>query len=275
MMGSLTDETFLRQLLAHHDIVPQRSSGQNFLVCEEAVEATLAVLQDSPKHITELGAGVGTLTVPLAANGFRVRAIERDKTLADILEKQLPKKLRERVEIVADDLREVDWVWEKPYALVGNIPYNLSGWIIRNMTQLSPAPAAVVLLVQAEVADRILAQPPDMNLLGLSVQLWGSATRLLSVPASCFWPKPEVASSLVLLEPKPTSQDDATKREELLKFAKQFFQTKRKQVGGILKRITGAKEDEIARILAGVGIAPQARPQEISLAQWRKLYDTV
>lgn len=278
---NLTDAASVASLLSAAGITPTRSAGQNFLVCEEVVEATLASLrggygrQASQNHVTELGAGIGTLTQALAAAGFYVKAIERDEALAAILEKQLPKKLRERVEIVRDDLRNVDWSFDsaqdKAYQLVGNIPYNLSGWIIRRITQLDPAPERVILLVQREVAERLTAVPPNMNMLGLSVQLWGEATALLPVPVSCFWPQPKVDSNLVMLVPDADASAGGRAREDVLAAAKICFQAKRKQLGGVLKRAYGASKEDVEGWLTGVGASPQTRPQELSAAQWQQL----
>lgn len=253
--GNLTDERYLKHLLSRAGVTPSRRAGQNFLICPEVVEATLAIL-DKNGQVTELGAGVGTLTGALAEADFQVRAIERDSALANILGEQLPKKLRERVEIIQDDLRQVDW----PGTIVGNIPYNLSGLIIRRITQLSPAPAQVILLVQREVAERLTAQPPNMNLMGLAVQLWGQAQIILEVPASCFWPEPEVDSNLVLMTPQEESIPD---REKVLAVAKICFQAKRKQLSGTLKRALG------------VNIPLTARPQELSVEEWQELVKRV
>lgn len=273
-MGQLTDQRYLENVLARAGVSPRREAGQNFLVSDEVVEATLEALSAAPKQITELGAGVGTLTMALAAQGFSVRAIERDKTLAGILEKQLPKKLRERVEIVIDDLRNVDWAWPRAYHLVGNIPYNLSGLIMRRITQLAPPPESVVLLVQREVAARMAAQPPDMNRLGLAVQLWGTPTLLLRVPASCFWPPPEVESSLIFLEPFRDAAQTLAEREAVLKLAKVAFQAKRKQLGGVLKRAYKISSQEMEQWLGGAGVPAKGRPQELSVEAWQRLAET-
>lgn len=267
---SLTDERYLKQLLGRAGVHPARCAGQNFLISEEVIEATLLALQDGPERVTELGAGIGTLTLPLAAAGFAVRAIERDKALAQVLHQQLPKKFQERVEIISQDLRETDWSWEKSYQLVGNIPYNLSGLIIRRITQLAPTPERVALLVQAEVGERLCAQPGEMSLLSLAVQLWGSAEKLLSVPPSCFWPQPQVTSQLVFLQPH-TSGLSLPERENILKIAKPFFQAKRKQMGGGLRHRYDVTEAGAAAWLAAIGATVQARPQELSPTQWQML----
>lgn len=155
------------------------------------------------------------------------------------------------------------------WQLVGNIPYNLSGYILRRLTQLDHPPTQALFMVQKEVALRLLAQPPEMNLLGLSAQLWGTTHLLLQVPRSCFWPSPEVDSAAVLLIPH--AEGTREEREAVLKVAKVFFQHKRKQMGGVLKRDWHVPAAAAEEILANVGIAATARPQELSVAQWQNL----
>ena len=285
-MLDLTDIQTLKSLMAREGIAPKHSAGQNFLVCGEPVEAAVEILKEGPPNVTELGAGMGPLTLPLLEARFQVRAIEKDSSLASILRKTAPPALREKLELIVGDLRYTQWEQEQPYQIAGNIPYNLSGLIFRKITQLAPAPTAVVLMVQREVALRLTAEPPNMNLLALAVQLWGKAHVVLNVPRNCFWPQPEVESSLVLLTPrKPQfpllrqgsagqamTNDQYDEREELLDFVKPFFQAKRKQMGGVLRRAYNLSEDEATEKLKQAGIETSARPQEVSLEQWKTLY---
>jgi 16S rRNA (adenine1518-N6/adenine1519-N6)-dimethyltransferase len=268
LMGSLTDLDTIQHLLHQARLHPTRSAGQNFLICQEVVEAILVTAQGGPKQVTELGAGLGTLTQALAAHDFHIQAIERDKALAEILKSVIPAKQRDRVELTVNDLRQVKWEWPKPYQLIGNIPYNLSGLILRRITQLSPAPQQVILLVQKEVGQRMVAQPPDINMLGLAIQLWGEPHPLLAVPASCFWPAPQVDSQLVLLLPNRETRRPLAQREEILQIAKTFFQTKRKQIGGVLQRNFNI---EPAAWLEKINLRPTQRPQELSLQNWQDL----
>lgn len=280
MALQLTDVSIIKHLLGKHGVDPKRSLGQNFLVSPEVVEATVAILQEGPKNITELGSGLGTLTQALAMSGFHVRAVEKDDVFAEIIPTVIPPKLRPHVEVIHDDLKEVVWEWETGYQLVGNIPYNLSGLIIRRLTQLQPAPQAAVLLMQKEVGQRVTAEAPNMNLLSLSVGLWGHAESILSVPPNCFWPQPKVHSQLIFLLPKPTSgageaAQGVEERERILAFAKTFFQKKRKQIGGVLKREFKLSDDALASVLENVEVGPSARPEELSVQQWRRLYEHV
>lgn len=274
MNPPLTNINYLRGLLKKKRLAPVRSAGQNFLVCEEVVEAILSVLAEGPKRVTELGAGVGTLTQGLLASGYRIKAIERDKRLSQILLSCISAKDKDQLNLLLGDLRDIAWEWDEDYSLVGNIPYNLSGLIIRRITLLKPMPALVVLLVQQEVAQRMIAQPPEMSLVSLAVQLWGSPHEVLQVPANCFWPEPKVSSTLVVLLPHVEGKEEATlisEREEIMAFAKPLFQQKRKQIGGGLRRLNDISEEQIAGLCNGSGVELTARPQELTLKQWKCL----
>lgn len=268
----LTDHQTLQHLLTTAGVRPTRSSGQNFLVCNEPIEAVVLALRGGPEYVTELGAGVGPLTQALIGAGLTVRAIERDSKLVGIMHKAIPVSQQKRLTVIEDDLRRVAWEWDKPYQLVGNIPYNLSGLILRRITRLEPAPQHVVLMVQKEVAERILTEPPQMSLVGLAVQLWGTPKLLLNVPADCFWPAPKVSSALISITPHNQGSSTPQKnREAVLSLARRLFQTKRKQIGGTLARLYKLDPSQLEKILAMCNIMPPQRPQELTLQQWQNL----
>lgn len=271
LSGSLTDPRYLRTLLAKAQVQPSRGAGQNFLICAEVVEATLMAVRGAPQRITELGAGLGTLTLPLLEQGFTVRAIEREQRLAGILESLTPKRLKSQLGLTVADLRAVPWEHPEAYQLVGNIPYSLSGLILRRLTQLQPPPTQVILLVQREVGERLLAAPPDMHLISVAVQAWGNVQRLLQVPASCFWPEPKVDSMLVLITPHSEVSATIEDREAMLAIARRCFQARRKQLGGVLQRAFRLTDEELTTILAAADVSPAQRPQELNLAQWQHL----
>ncbi len=267
----LTNAVYLRSLLARHGVRPRRAGGQHFLVCERVTAAILEAIENGPSYITELGAGCGALTGPLLAGHYTVRALERDRQLATVLLELTPEAARERLQLIVGDLRYEQWAWEEPWQLVGNIPYQLSGFIIRHLTQLEPPPALAVLLLQREVGERVCACEPALQLLGLAVHLWGSARALLTVPAHCFWPAPQVDSSLVAMQPHTPPRWSLAERERVLSFAALFFRQRRKQMGGVLRRQWGLPDIEAERLLRSAGLAMQQRPQEVAPAQWVKL----
>lgn len=271
MLNDLTDIKFLKRLWQKGNFSPKYLMGQNFLICSEVLEATIIALEEGPRNLTELGAGVGTLTQALLASKFNVRAIERDERLVGLLKTLTPKKLASQLTVVSGDLRDEKWTWEEPFSVAGNIPYNLSGLIIRKVTQLEPKPQLVVLLVQREVGQRLTAQAPNLHLISVAVQLWGEVEMILNVPADCFYPKPKVASQLVLLRPRLNDCLPLNEREQALKIIKRFFQTKRKQVGGILQQQFGLGLKDAEKVLQLTGMNRQQRPQEVLPDQWMVL----
>lgn len=269
----LTDPQTIKQILAGAGVSPKKSLGQNFLICEEVVEATLAGIEGGSQQITELGAGLGALTQALATSGYLVKAIEKDDLFVDLLPKHIPKNVRENVQVVHQDLKEADWKWDSSYQIVGNIPYNVSGLIIRRVTDLEPYPERVILLVQREVALRLCADVPDLSLITLRVQLWGGAHFLMNVPASCFWPAPKVDSALVVLE--PNSELSVCDQNKVMDIARPFFQQKRKQVGGVLRKAFEFSEERATQLLSDCDIDPTARPESIDCKRWIALAEHI
>lgn len=280
MIADLTNPDVLKSVLASNKIRAAKSLGQNFLICEEVIQSTLIALERGPRLITELGPGVGTLTQGLISSGYHVRAIEKDDDFVKILPGMMPAKLRKNLEIIHGDLKEEKWPpigaslaqQGGEWSLVGNIPYNLSGFIIRRLTKMQIPPHSAIFLMQKEVADRILMDDNSMSLLSLSIALWGSATLLLRIPPGCFIPQPKVHSALIMLTPSP-DQLPVEKREDILAKAKPFFQAKRKQIGHTLKTSYGKTPDEIVDIERQLGISHTMRPENISASNWIALCD--
>src|SRR5690242_4597388 len=113
MLQQLTNPDVLKSFLSKHDIRADKSLGQNFLICEEVIEAILLALQHGPKNITELGPGVGTLTQALIASGYHVKAIEKDDDFIIIIPSVLTKNLRPNLELIHGDLKEIAWDWNE------------------------------------------------------------------------------------------------------------------------------------------------------------------
>ncbi len=269
---NLTDKRYLRTVLKRAGISPERSQGQNFLICQEVVEAIIEALKDYPRVLTELGAGPGSLTQALVLSGWKVKAVEKDNKMIEVLKKSVPKNKSVDLEVVAADMRKEKWTWNEPYVVAGNIPYNLSGLIIRKITQLEPVPEAAVLMTQKEVGKKLTAKVSELNLISVAAQLWGKAELVLNVPKDCFWPKPKVDSQVVLMTPHDKNKVwSLEEREEAIKIAKKFFGFKRKQLGGAARRIYKGRAEEVIGAMAEAGIAFNQRPQEIEPEKWVKV----
>lgn len=277
MNGPLTDPDTLQSFLSSHHIRASKSLGQNFLVCEEVVESVLIALQKTSLHITELGPGVGALTQALIGSGYIVRGIEKDDDFARLLPSVIPASKREALTVVHGDLTTVDWSWKEDqtndgYVVVGNVPYNISGKIIRLLTKQQTLPKTAILLLQKEVANRIVHTENSMSLLGLATALWGTSKLLLNVPPDCFIPAPKVHSALIQITPL-SDMLPLEQRELIIEKARPFFQAKRKQLGHTLKTAYKKTSEEADQLLQSIGISSKARPENLSPAQWKQLCD--
>jgi 16S rRNA (adenine1518-N6/adenine1519-N6)-dimethyltransferase len=189
-------------LLRTHGLSPKKSLGQNFLVDPSALEQIVESAEIAPDAtVLEVGPGLGSLTRYLALAARRVVAVELDQNLIPVLETVLEDFAN--VEIVHGDILELDpaQLMDQPgYWVVANIPYYITSNLIRHLLEARIKPARLVLTVQREVAQRITAQPGDMSLLALSVQVYGQPQVVKRIPAGAFYPPPKVDSSAVRVD---------------------------------------------------------------------------
>ena len=190
-----------KHLLDRYQIEPKKSLGQNFLHDEGLLGRIVAAAEVSPDDdVLEVGPGLGALTRVLAQAARRVVAVELDGRLLPVLESELGGL--GNVELVHGDVLELDpadW-FAAPYVVVANVPYYITGAILRHLLGGQPRPRRLVLTVQREVADRLTARPPEMSLLAVSVQYYGRARLVSTVKAGAFWPRPEVDSAVVRID---------------------------------------------------------------------------
>ena len=250
---------------------PKKSLGQHFLRCQWVVSALLKAAElNSEDMVLEIGPGAGVLTRALAQKTKRVIAIEKDEKLAEELRSSLEKEGINNVKIITGDILKI-----LPVAgadkVVANIPYYLTSRLLKILLGEKPRPKLIVLTIQKEVAQRIAAKPPKMNLLALSIQAFGRPEIIKTVPASCFWPKPKVDSAIIKIT--DISDDffkkNGLKAEEFFQVAKTAFGQKRKFLTNTLSKI--APKEEIEEVLRKTGIGPKARPEELDLNQWVKV----
>ncbi len=190
-----------KHLLDRYQIEPKKSLGQNFLHDEGLLGRIVAAAELSPDDaVLEVGPGLGALTRVLARTARRVVAVELDGRLLPVLESELSGL--GNVELVHGDVLELDpadW-FAAPYVVVANVPYYITGAILRHLLGGRPRPRRLVLTVQREVAARLTARPPEMSLLAVSVQYYGRARLVSAVKAGAFWPRPEVDSAVVRID---------------------------------------------------------------------------
>lgn len=189
-----------KERLAQYGIEPKQSLGQNFLF-DDNILANIVAAADlsATDEVLEVGPGIGALTRHLAAAASRVVAVELDQRFLPILEQELAGF--SNVELIHADILEVDpadyfsgqsalstaLTVGSRYKVVGNVPYYITGAILRHLLGATLKPARMVLTVQKEVAERLTAVPPNMSLLAVSVQIYGQVERVMTVKAGAFW----------------------------------------------------------------------------------------
>lgn len=252
----------------------KKSLGQHFLADPSAVRDAVEALDlRTGERVLEIGPGHGVLTRALVEAGAEVAAVELDTELIPELER-LP------VHVIHADILRVDpgRVFEgRSYKVAGNIPYYISSPILRHLLEAQPKPQLVVLMLQKELAERVAAQPGDMSLLSVSVQLYGKPTIVRDVPARAFRPPPKVDSALLRVDVFPEPAVPLEDPEQFFAVARAGFSERRKQVHNALQRNykpdgahTKASLDPaaVSTALRNAGVDPMRRAETLTLPEW-------
>jgi 16S rRNA (adenine1518-N6/adenine1519-N6)-dimethyltransferase len=267
------DSGQLNELLRRHRITLQHRLGQNFLVdpvLRDAIAGASGAGRDD--EVLEVGAGAGTLTVALAGRCRRVVAVEFDRAMIPALREVVGE--RQNVEIVQADILRFDVAaafGSGGEIVAGNIPYNLTGALIRKLLDRPPRPRRLSLVVQKEVAER-WAATTSASLATVAVQVFAEPRIVMTIPASSFTPPPRVDSALVILEVRGEPAIKVDDVQVFLRFVEDVFQFRRKQIGGTLARMTGVAGTAATARLQEVAIEPERRPQTLTLQEWERIY---
>lgn len=251
---------------------PKKFLGQHFLKNKKILEEMARSAEISKKDIVlEVGPGMGTLTEVLATRAKKVIAIEKDRDLIPVLQDKFQNY--PNVEIIEGDILKTKnlpagkaGLKLKNYKIVANIPYYITSRFLRlflTQTRFGSKPKLMVLMVQREVAERICAKPPRMNLLALSVQLYSKPEIIRRVSKNFFSPPPKVDSAMIKISPlKVRGVGGVMNPEQVLALAKLAFQQKRKMLRHSLKNKLSAPDAERFG---------SKRPEELALKDWEDL----
>lgn len=264
-MQSLGD---IRELLAAHGLRPKHRLGQNFLHDHNHLARIIDAASLKPgDHVLEVGPGTGALTVGLLEHpaNVRVTSVEIDADLQPILQ-QVTSPWRDRFDLIIGDAlagkhelspQVASAIEGSSFKLIANLPYNAASPVIVNLCIDHPEMTRAVVMVQREVADRLVAGPGGATFgpMGVIVQAVMDVTIASKLSAGCFWPQPKVSSSVVVLtrRAEPLCEDI----KAFARFIHKIFTSRRKQLGSIL----GRDHDWPA------GITPTMRPQALSVEQ--------
>ncbi len=265
-------------------IRPRKRLGQHFLTDPRILESIAAAAEITPADsILEIGPGLGHLTRVLAAHAGRVVAVELDAELAARLTDELADT--PNVTILRGDIltREpMDWMKEGktrvgrgaalPFKVVANLPYYITSAILRHLLEAPQKPSTIVVMVQREVAQRMLAQPPAMNLLAVSVQFFAQVHLVRTIAPGAFYPRPKVESAVVRLDVRDKPLLDVQHTGQFFKLVHAGFGERRKQLRNSLAHGLGLRPQAAEHLLARAQVDPVRRAETLSLDEWGRLY---
>ena len=267
----------VRRLLREFDFQPRKGLGQNFLVSEGVLRRIVATADLKPGDVVlEVGPGLGTLTRLLAQQAERVIAVELDQRLVEILSQTLTDF--PNVEIVQGDILEMEpgepgglSELSTGYKVVANLPYYITSAILRHLLTAKAKPQWIVVTVQREIAQRMIADPGQMSLLSVSVQFYGHPSIVARIPAGAFYPTPKVNSAVVridLYESPPVAISDVDRFFEVVRAG---FGHKRKQLRNALAQGLSLPVGTVVEALRHAGVDEKRRAQTLSLEEWARV----
>ncbi|NCN07639.1 ribosomal RNA small subunit methyltransferase A [Candidatus Falkowbacteria bacterium] len=254
-----------------YNIVPTKSKGQNFLFDENIIESIVKSANLNKKDtVLEIGPGLGVLTDYLIKEADQVVAVELDKKIISFLHKKYQSV--DNLRIIEGDILKLDvdsLGLQGAYKIVANLPYNITSNFIRTFLEADNPPVDMTIMIQKEVAQRIIAQVGDMSLLSLAVQFYAEPKILFPVSHNSFWPAPKVDSAVINLKLKPKPAFDNPKL--FFKVAKIGFSAKRKQLHNNLANGLHIASGLVKSILSDIGLNEKIRAQDLSINDWIKL----
>jgi len=282
---NLTNSFDLQNFLKARGLKPKDYLGQNFLVSEEVLQEIVKIADLSAEGgsasggkptdtVLEIGPGLGVLTGELAPKVKKLIAVEKDPKLFSILKtdfKNLP-----QVELFNEDILKFHLAKNisGDYKVVANIPYYLTSKLLRDLLENETPPKLLVLMVQKEVGERVIASPGELSLLGISVQIYADAEIAAHVSRQNFWPVPKVDSVILKIAPK-NKYPEITDKKLFFRIIKMAFSGKRKQVHNTLASGLKISKEEVLQILKSCGIDAAMRPQDIAIKDWVRLYQAI
>lgn len=253
----------------------KKSLGQNFLNSQAVAREIVSSAQITPGDtVLEIGPGKGFLTAGLLASGAHIIVVEKDDRMIPLLSEKFSQEITEkRLQIIHGDIVELleknTLKVPKNYKIVANIPYYITGFILRAFLERTEKPKTMILMVQKEVADRIIARDKKESILSIAVKAYGVPRLIKKVPARYFTPTPNVDSAVIAIEDISGKNFSSKAHEKrFFEIMKAGFAHKRKQLGGNLRDIFG---DQASLLLQNSSIQESIRAEDLSLEQWLKI----
>ena len=268
---NLLSEAKIKELLAQHDIRADKNQGQNFLTSQAALNKLLNAADLKQKdHVLEVGPGLGTITKALAQEAGKVTAVERDTRLVKILKNTCDLA---NVEIVNEDFLNFNLSSFKNYKVVSSLPFNAAVAIIRKILE-ETSPDLMTVTVQKEVAEKITAEPPNMNIPAVATQFYSTPQAVNTISKQEFFPQPKVKSSILKITdilPLDHELREGKFNKNFFKVVKAGFAHSRKKLINSLELELEGNKKEIKEALEKNNIDPGRRAETLTVKEWVKL----
>lgn len=274
-----------------YGVKPSRNRGQNFLIEEKIYKDIIEAASLSKEEtVLEVGPGLGFLTLLLSSEAKEVIAVELDKKLFLALGNRLEIEKINNVQLFNSDVMNLtsDWVKEikkvdnNKLVVVANLPYTITSIFLRNFVggnKENILPQRFVLMLQKEVAQRLVAKKGDLSVLALSVQIYCEAKIIELVSKKYFWPSPEVDSAVISLERTDKWLNELKKighsDKELLRLIKIGFSARRKMLKANLSNGFCQDTSLIVEAIKSAGLSEKVRAQDLDLSDWLKLLSLI
>jgi 16S rRNA (adenine1518-N6/adenine1519-N6)-dimethyltransferase len=260
----------ITDLLAAHGLAPRREFGQNFVGDPNTVRRIARLARVGPgDHVVEIGAGLGSLTSAIAETGASVVAIEIDRGIVPVLRTVVARF--DRVTVVEGDAQELGWpavlAAADAWVLVANLPYNVGTPLVMDLLDTVPNITRMLVMVQREVAERMVAAVRTKAYGALTVKMtyWATAKIVGYVPATVFVPQPKVESALVEITRRATPAVEGVAPDVLFELVRAGFAHRRQMLRRVLDGVVTMDEFDRARI------APTSRAEELDVHAWGRL----
>jgi 16S rRNA (adenine1518-N6/adenine1519-N6)-dimethyltransferase len=277
--GGLLDPSAVRELARQLGLRPSKQRGQNFVIDANTVRRVVVTAQVSESDVVlEVGPGLGSLTLGLLQAARQVIAIEIDDLLAAQLPDTVATRLPERaaaLTVINADALQVDALPVPPTAVVANLPYNVAVPVLLHLLATFRSWTHALVMVQAEVADRLAANPGSKTygVPSVKVAWYAAATKAGTVSPTVFWPAPNVESGLVAINRRPQPATTAT-REQVFAVIDAAFGQRRKMLRSALAGLAGSSAAASAAVVAA-GLDPKARGEMLDVTDFARITEQI
>lgn len=265
-----------REILADLGVRPSKALGQNFLHDRKIVRRIADTAElTSDDLVVEIGPGLGILTDELAKRAGEVIAVELDSRLAEHLRDRLdPAKVR----VVEADILQVDLAeltGGRPYQVVANLPYSVAAAVLQHLLESEARPERLVVMVQREVAERIVARPPAMSILAVAVQFFGTPSIAFRIGGGAFIPPPRVESAVLRIDVHPSVPLAGDARRAFFRLVRAGFSQRRKRLANAVSDGLRVPKPEVETRLRAAGFDPDRRAETLSVSDWLRVFDNM